>query len=70
MARAGNRVYAIGRVVEREVRRRGCNVLRELSGHGTGRQIHEEPSVPNYYDPRARRRLTDGLVITIEPIVA
>lgn len=70
VARAGNRVYEIGSVVEREVRRRGCNVLRELSGHGTGRRIHEEPSVPNYYDPRARTRLTDGLVITIEPIVA
>jgi methionyl aminopeptidase len=69
-ARAGNRVYEIGRVVEREVRRSGCNVLRELSGHGTGRKIHEEPSVPNYHEPRARTRLTEGLVITIEPIVA
>jgi methionyl aminopeptidase len=69
VAQAGNRVFEIGRVVEREVKRSGCRVLRELSGHGTGRAIHEEPSVPNYYEPRLRARLTEGLVITIEPIV-
>src|SRR5262245_10986761 len=69
-ARAGNRVNEIGRVVEREVRRRGCHVLRQFAGTGTGRYVHEEPSVPNYYEPRARTRLTEGLVITIEPIVA
>jgi methionyl aminopeptidase len=69
-ARAGNRVNEIGRIVEREVRRRGCSVLRQFAGHGTGRYVHEEPSVPNYYDPRARTRLTEGLVITIEPIVS
>jgi methionyl aminopeptidase len=70
VAHAGYRVYEIGRVVEREVRRSGCSVLRELSGHGTGRKIHEEPSIPNYHEPRARTRLTNGLVITIEPIVS
>jgi methionyl aminopeptidase len=69
-ARVGNRVYDIGRAVEREVKRRGFSVLRELCGHGVGRTIHEEPSVPNYHDPRSRSRLTDGLVITIEPIIA
>jgi methionyl aminopeptidase len=69
-ARAGSRVYEIGRAVEREVKRRGFSVLRELSGHGVGRTIHEEPSVPNYHDPRDRGRLSDGLVITIEPIIA
>ena len=42
----------------------------ELGGHGVGRTIHEPPSVPNYHDPRARTRLTEGLVITIEPIIA
>jgi methionyl aminopeptidase len=69
-ARVGNRVYEIGRAVEREVKSRGFSVLRELSGHGVGRTIHEEPSVPNYHDPRSRSRLSDGLVITIEPIIA
>jgi methionyl aminopeptidase len=69
-ARAGNRVYEIGRVVARETRRRGFQVLRELCGHGVGRTIHEAPSIPNYHDPRLRTRLTEGLVITIEPIIS
>ena len=69
-ARAGNRVCEIGRAVEREVRRCGFSVIPELCGHGVGRTIHEEPCVPNHYDPRFRAKLTDGLVITIEPIIA
>jgi methionyl aminopeptidase len=69
-ARAGTRVYEIGRAVEREVKTRGFRVLRELCGHGVGRTIHEEPSIPNYHEPRSRSRLTDGLVITIEPIIS
>jgi len=69
-ARAGNRVCEIGRAVEREVRRCGFSVIKELCGHGVGRTIHEEPCVPNHYDPRFRAKLTDGLVITIEPIIA
>jgi methionyl aminopeptidase len=70
VARVGYRVYDIGRAVEREVKSHGFSVLRELCGHGVGRTIHEEPSVPNYHDPRIRSRLSDGLVITIEPIIA
>jgi methionyl aminopeptidase len=70
VARAGNRVCEIGRAVEGETRRRGFQVMRELCGHGVGRTIHEPPSVPNYYDARHRSRLTEGLVITIEPIIA
>lgn len=68
-ARAGNRTKDIGRVVDREVRRRGFHVIPELGGHGIGRTIHERPSVPNYADPDARAALTEGLVITIEPII-
>jgi methionyl aminopeptidase len=69
-AHVGNRVYEIGRAVEGEVRRCGFSVMRDLCGHGVGRSIHEEPSVPNYHEPRCRSRLTNGLVITIEPIIA
>jgi len=69
-ARPGNRTKEIGRAVEREVLRRGFHVIRELGGHGVGRTIHEEPSVPNFADPLARYLLTEGLVITIEPIIA
>src|SRR3954453_8027151 len=67
---AGNRVFDIGRAVEKETHRCGFQVMRELCGHGVGRTIHEAPSVPNYPDGRFRQRLTEGLVITIEPIIA
>ena len=69
-ARTGNRVSDVGRAVEHETRRCGFQVMRELCGHGVGRTIHEAPSVPNYHDPRFRARLTEGLVITVEPIIA
>lgn len=70
VARAGVRVNEIGRAVEREVRRQGFSVIRGLAGHGVGRTIHEEPSVPNYYDPFQRDVLTEGMVITIEPMIS
>jgi methionyl aminopeptidase len=70
VARAGNQVSAIGRAIETEVRRRGFSVIRDLAGHGIGRTIHEPPSVPNYFDPRQKDILTEGLVIAIEPIIS
>jgi methionyl aminopeptidase len=70
VARAGSRVWEIGRAVEREVRRCGFSVIRELAGHGIGRTIHEEPRVPNYPEAWANQILTEGLVITVEPIIA
>lgn len=70
VARAGVRVNEIGRAVEREVRRRGFTVVEGLDGHGVGRTIHEEPTVPNRYDPLQKDVLTEGLVLTIEPMVS
>ena len=70
VARAGVRVNEIGRTVEREVHRAGFAVVQGLSGHGVGRTIHEPPDVPNWYDPRQRDVLTDGLVLTIEPMIS
>jgi methionyl aminopeptidase len=70
VARAGFRVSEIGRVVEKEVQRSGFAVIRELAGHGIGRTIHEAPRVPNYADARDNQILTEGLVITVEPIIA
>ena len=67
-ATAGANVGAIGAAVQAEVERRGFSVCAELSGHGIGRRIHEAPDVPNvaWDGPE----LTDGLVITVEPIIA
>jgi len=70
VARAGVRVNEIGRAVNREVRRHGFSVVRGLTGHGVGRTIHEPPAVPNYYDPWQTDVLTEGLVLTIEPMVS
>ena len=70
VARAGFRISEIGRVIEREVQRSGFSIIRDLGGHGIGRTIHEEPRVPNYPDPHASQILTEGLVITVEPIIA
>jgi methionyl aminopeptidase len=69
-ARAGFRVFEIGRMVEREVRNSGFAVIRELGGHGIGKTIHEPPIVPNYADPQARDIMQEGLVITVEPIIS
>jgi methionyl aminopeptidase len=66
-ARAGVPVSAIGRAVEQESRRRGFDVIRELTGHGVGRAIHEPPTVPHFDDPTACEPLEEGLVLTIEP---
>ncbi|HZF08442.1 MAG TPA: type I methionyl aminopeptidase [Thermoanaerobaculia bacterium] len=70
VARAGTLLSEIGRQVEAEVRRHGFTVLRELHGHGIGRTIHEPPEVANYYAPTQRQQLTDGLVLTLEPLIS
>jgi methionyl aminopeptidase len=70
VARAGTRVNEVGRAVEREVKRAGFSVVHGLTGHGVGRTIHEPPCVPNQYDPWQRDVLTEGLVLTIEPLIS
>ncbi len=70
VASAGFRVFEIGKMVEREVRKSGFSVVRELGGHGIGRTIHESPHVPNYPDPHANQIMKAGLVITVEPIIS
>jgi methionyl aminopeptidase len=69
-ARAGSRIYDIGRAMENEVRRCGFHIIRDLPGHGVGRKLHEPPSVPGFFNKRANDILKEGLVITIEPFVS
>lgn len=66
---AGRRIRDIGAAIENEARRHGFAVIPDLTGHGVGRAIHEEPVIPNYPDERDQRILTDGLVIAVEPIL-
>jgi methionyl aminopeptidase len=70
VAREGRPLNAIGATVQQTVEARGFALCDGLSGHGIGRRIHEEPEVPNRYDPALSRPLTEGLVITVEPLVA
>jgi methionyl aminopeptidase len=68
-ARPGNRLTDISHAVESYVRANGFSVVRSLVGHGIGRQMHEEPQVPNFGPPSQGPELREGLVIAIEPMV-
>ena len=69
-ARVGRPLNAIGQAAENIARRCGFSIIRNLPGHGTGRHLHEEPSVPGYFAAWARQPLAQGLVITVEPFVS
>ena len=69
-AKADNPLNGISRTVQTEARKRGYNVIYDLTGHGIGRKLHEDPKeVLNYYDPKDRRILNEGLVLAIEPFL-
>jgi methionyl aminopeptidase len=67
-ARPGNRVHHISEAIEKFVVSSGYSVVREFVGHGVGRQLHEEPHVPNY-GREVKARLKPGMTIAIEPMV-
>ena len=69
MARPGGRVSDISAAIEREVKGSGFSVVRALVGHGVGKELHEEPQVPNYGRPGEGPRLRTGMVLAIEPMV-
>ena len=68
-ARAGSRLGQIGAAVQGYVEGSGFSVVREYVGHGVGRQMHEDPQVPNYGEPDSGPVLREGMVIAIEPMV-
>ena len=68
--RPGVPVHAIGATIDRHVRREGFSVIRDLTGHGVGRTIHEPPEVPNFDPGGTSPLLTEGLVLAVEPLVA
>ena len=65
----GNRVGDIGAAVQQYVEENGFSVVRNYVGHGVGRELHEDPEVPNYGQPGRGPRLVSGMVIAIEPMV-
>jgi len=68
-AKAGNRLGDIGAAVQRHAEINGFSVVREMVGHGVGRQLHEPPEVPNYGKPGSGPVLQVGLTIAIEPMI-
>jgi methionyl aminopeptidase len=65
----GGRISDIGHAVQKHVEAYGFSVVREFVGHGIGQRMHEEPQIPNYGEPGRGPRLTEGMVLAIEPMV-
>ena len=68
--RVGGRLSDIGHAVQEWVERHGFSIVREFVGHGIGERLHEEPQIPNYGPPGRGPKLTEGMVLAIEPMVA
>ena len=66
---AGGRLGDIGSTIQRYCEERGFSVVREFTGHGVGKQMHEDPSVPNFGTPGRGVRLLPGMTIAIEPMI-
>jgi methionyl aminopeptidase len=69
MARAGNRLSDISHAIQARVELDGLAVIRSLVGHGVGREMHEDPQIPNFGDPGKGPELEEGMVLAIEPMV-
>ena len=69
LAVSGNRVGDISHFVQTEAERSGYSVVREFVGHGVGRQLHEEPQVPNFGKRSSGPKLKSGMTIAIEPMI-
>ncbi len=66
---AGNRIGDVSYAVMKHAEEHGYGVVRELTGHGIGRHLHEDPDVPNYGKPGHGPRIVPGLVIAVEPMI-
>ena len=68
-ARAGRHLHDVSHAVQRHVEAAGFSVVRDLVGHGIGRNLHEEPAVPNFGTPGTGMILREGMTLAIEPMV-
>lgn len=69
LAKPGNTTGHLGEVIQKLVEKGGFSVVRELSGHGVGSDLHEEPTIPNFGKQGSGEPLKPGMVIAIEPII-
>ncbi len=67
--RLGNRIGDIGHTIQAYTERHGYGVVRELVGHGLGKTMHEDPQVPNYGRRGRGKKITNGMVLAIEPMI-
>jgi methionyl aminopeptidase len=68
-ARAGNHLGDVSHAIQEHVEAAGLAIVRSLVGHGIGRNMHEEPQIPNYGEPGTGVLLEEGMVLAIEPMV-
>jgi len=66
---AGNRIGDISYAVQSHCEKYGYGVVRDLTGHGVGRKLHEDPQIPNYGRKKTGRDIKDGMTIAIEPMI-
>ena len=66
---SGNRIGDIGHAIQSYVEAEGYSVVRDFTGHGLGRDLHEDPAIPHFGAPGKGAKLKPGMVITIEPMV-
>ncbi len=67
--RPGNHLGDVSSAIQRHVEAEGLSIIRTLVGHGVGREMHEEPQVPNFGEPGTGPQLEEGMVLAIEPMV-
>lgn len=68
-AKVGNRLYDISARIQQHIERNGFCVVTDYVGHGVGRELHEDPSIPNYGRPGTGIRLRQGMTLAVEPMV-
>ncbi len=68
-AKNGNHLHGIGAAIQKYVESNGLSVVRDLVGHGIGKQMHESPQIPNFKQPNRGIRLRPGMTLAIEPMV-
>jgi methionyl aminopeptidase len=68
-ARAGHRIYDISSAIQRHAEEEKFSVVRDYVGHGIGKNLHEDPQVPNFGKAGSGPRLKEGMVLAIEPMV-
>lgn len=66
----GNRIGDVSHAIQSYVEKFGYGVIRDFVGHGLGKNLHEEPKIPNYGEPRKGPKIIDGMVLAIEPMVS